>query len=101
MRAFFFNLISALILLFLSKVWKPQSFLPGLPWSCGESVGFGGERADGTDVDDVTRQLRHEHLLDVRSDLQIISPPRRSQVLHTGNLAAKAATNVGIHDVTV
>lgn len=64
--------------------------LPGLPRSRGESVGFGGERSHRTDVDDVARQLRHEHLLHVRPDLQVVSSSCRSQVFDAGDLTGKA-----------
>lgn len=68
-------------------------FLPGLPWSCGESVGFGGERSDRTDIDNVAWHLRHEHLFYVRPNLQVVSSSCRSQIFNTCDLTSKTTKN--------
>lgn len=64
--------------------------LPGLPRSRSESVRLGRERPHGADVDDVARELRHEHFLHVGADLQVVASTGGAQVLHPGDLAGKA-----------
>ena len=49
-----------------------------------------GERPHGAKVDDVARELRHEHLLDVHPDLHLVAPPRRAQVLAAGDLGGES-----------
>ena len=62
---------------------------PQFPGSRDEGVGLGRQRADGADVDDVTRQLAGEHLLDVGADLQVVASARRPQLFHARDLVAE------------
>lgn len=64
--------------------------LPGLPRPRGESVRLGRERPHGADVDDVARELRHEHFLHVGSNLQVVASAGRAQVFHPCDLAGEA-----------
>lgn len=67
--------------------------IPGLPWSCGEGVGFGGKGSHRTHIDNVAWKLRHEHLLHICPDLQVVSSSCCSQVFHTSNLTGKTTSN--------
>lgn len=64
--------------------------LPGLPGPGSKSVRLGRERPHWADIDDVARELRHEHFLHVGADLQVVASTGGAQVLHPGDLAGKA-----------
>lgn len=64
--------------------------LPGLPGPRSERVRLGCERPHGADVNDVARELRHEHFLHIGANLQVIASTGGAQVLHPGDLAGKA-----------
>jgi hypothetical protein len=66
--------------------------LARLPGPRHERVRLGGERADGTEVDDVAGELGHEHFLDVGADLHGVAAPGGAQVLHARHLRGESDT---------
>ena len=44
------------------------------------------------EVDDIPRQLGHDHLLDVGADLHVVAPARGAEVFHSGHLAGESHT---------
>ena len=41
-------------------------------------------------TDDVSRELRIEHLLDVRSDLDVVATASCAEIINTGNLRSES-----------
>ena len=44
------------------------------------------------EVDDIPRQLGHDHLLDVGADLHVVAPAGGAEVFHSGHLAGEPHT---------
>ena len=65
------------------------SVLAELPGPRGVTRGLGGQRADGTDVDDVSRQLRDDGLFDIGADFHVLAAPGRAEFGHTGDFVAE------------
>ena len=63
---------------------------PHLPRSSGESVRFRCQSANGTNVDDVSREFAGEHLLDVGADLEIVASSGSTELLHARDFVAKS-----------
>ena len=61
-----------------------------LPRPCLERIGFRCERAHGTEIDDVTRQLRLHGMLQIRRDLHILAAPDHADILDAGHFLGKA-----------
>ena len=53
------------------------------------TIGLGGQGADRTQVDDITRQFGLDMLFYIGADLHILAPARRAQFAHAGDLLAK------------
>ncbi len=64
--------------------------LPRLPRPRLETVRLRSQRAHRTQVDDVARQFRSEHLLHVGADLQLVASACRAEVGHSGHLIGEA-----------
>lgn len=71
-----------------------------LPWSSSESVGLVGQSTNGTQVNDVTGKLRVEVLLQVGSDLHVVSSTTGSELGGAGNIVSKPHTS-GAVDASV
>lgn len=78
---------------YISKQLITLKALPCLPGSGCESVGFWGQRSNRTHIDHVPGQLWHEHFLYISANLHAVATSSGAQILHTSDLASKAATN--------
>lgn len=70
-----------------------------LPRTAVERAGARGERTDGAEVNNVTRHLRVEHLLDVSADLELVATTSGAEILHACNLIGVTDT-AGALDAT-
>merc|ERR1719239_2063961 len=63
-----------------------------LPRTSHESIRFACQCSNRAEVDNIARQLRHDHLLNIGANLHIVAPASGAQVLHSSHLTGETHT---------
>lgn len=87
----FWKLDTKMIIKMYKTIYKP-----GLPWASSKSIWFRGQCPHWAYINNIPRELWHEHLLHVGANLQVIASAGGAQVLYTCNLTGKAVREIKI-----